>query len=92
MIPAATVWTAPAAGIAEERDQVVKVLADYGSETHPDDVDMDYEGQLIFYTNVYRWEDGSYHDEAQPSGQVEESPVSRVRPTIAGDDFPDGKF
>jgi hypothetical protein len=31
------------------------------------DVERDNEGQLILYTSIYAWQDGSYHDEAESS-------------------------
>jgi secreted PhoX family phosphatase len=31
----------------------------------PDNLETDNEGQLIIYTGIYRWKDGSYHDETE---------------------------
>jgi hypothetical protein len=28
---------------------------------NPDECDKDHEGQLVFYTGIYKWGDGSYH-------------------------------
>jgi hypothetical protein len=30
-----------------------------------DEAETDNEGQLVIYTGVYRWADGSYHTEAE---------------------------
>lgn len=35
------------------------------------DLDTDNTGQLMYYTGIYRWADGSYHDEADPSNDEE---------------------
>jgi hypothetical protein len=29
----------------------------------PEDCERDYDGQLMIYTGVYMWEDGTLHDE-----------------------------
>jgi secreted PhoX family phosphatase len=31
----------------------------------PDNLETDNEGQLIIYTGIYRWKDGTYHEEAE---------------------------
>lgn len=30
------------------------------------DVQHDNEGQIVIYTGIYDWEDGSFHDEPEP--------------------------
>jgi len=30
-----------------------------------DDCELDNDGQLVFYTSVYQWEDGTLHDEPE---------------------------
>jgi hypothetical protein len=30
------------------------------------DCELDNEGQLVFYSGVYQWNDGSFHDEMEP--------------------------
>ena len=42
-------------------EQVNKMLACLGTLEH------DNQGQLVIYTGVFRWHDGSFHDEVDPS-------------------------
>jgi len=30
------------------------------------DCELDNEGQVVYYTGVYQWADGSFHDEPDP--------------------------
>lgn len=42
------------------------------SDVTPMDCELDNEGQLIFYSGVYKWSDGTLHDEPDPSLELEE--------------------
>lgn len=51
----------PAMTPQEVMDTIIAVLLDNG----PGDLETDNEGQLIVYTGIYRWSDGSYHEECE---------------------------
>lgn len=54
--------------ISEVLDEIVSFVS---GDCHPDDLDVDNQGQIVIYTGIYRWKDGSYHSEKE-----EESPDS----------------
>jgi hypothetical protein len=45
--------------------EIQDALIEQSSGVAPCEMDTDNEGQLIIYTGIYRWKDGSYHDEAE---------------------------
>ncbi len=55
---------------------VADKIIDAITETPPDDMKTDQNGQLVVNTGVYRWKNGSYHDEVEPKSgdQVTEPP------------------
>ena len=47
-------------------EEVVHLIVD-GNPKNANDVETDYDGQLIIYTGIYVWKDGSFHDEPEPN-------------------------
>lgn len=45
--------------------EVQDAIIEGSSGVAPCEVETDNEGQLIIYTGIYRWKDGSYHDEQE---------------------------
>lgn len=37
-----------------------------GTSTDQRAYEMDNDGQILIYTGIYRWKDGTYRDEAEP--------------------------
>jgi hypothetical protein len=47
--------------VAEVQDAIIEGA----SGVAPCEMDVDNEGQLIIYTGIYRWSDGTYRDEPE---------------------------
>lgn len=45
--------------------EVINLIIEATSDVHASDLDTDEQGQLIVYTGIYRWKDGSYHEEQE---------------------------
>ena len=45
--------------------EAIEDIVEGASDSHPYDLDTDLDGQLIIYTGIYRWKDGTYRDEAE---------------------------
>jgi hypothetical protein len=46
---------------AMKTDDVIDDITNMVSNRHPNDMETDNDGQLIVYTGIYRWNDGTYH-------------------------------
>lgn len=46
-------------------DQFQDYLSELVAGAHPSEMERDNQGQLIVYTGVYQWKDGTLHDEAE---------------------------
>jgi len=49
------------------REEVVHHLTRMIANNDPADLPTDIDGQLVIYTRLFRWNDGSFHDHADPS-------------------------
>lgn len=47
------------------KQKVSEILIYDVSDINPDDLETDNQGQLLIHTYIYRWKDGSYHDEVE---------------------------
>ena len=48
-----------------ETDDIIADIIDGVSDCHPDNYETDDSGQLIVKTGIFRWKDGTYHDESE---------------------------
>lgn len=46
--------------------EVADDILEGATDCHPDSLETDNDGQLIIYTGIWRWKNGSYHDEPEP--------------------------
>jgi hypothetical protein len=49
--------------------EVHDAIVDSVSDCHPDNELVDNEGQIVIYTGIYRWKDGTYHDGVKDPSQ-----------------------
>jgi len=48
-------------------EDVMSDIMDGCCDNHPDDLKEDNDGQLVIYTGIYRWADGTYHEDQETS-------------------------
>lgn len=53
---------------SEQLKRKIERMADSfcNEETLTDDCEKDNDGQLVFYTGIYKHSDGTFHDEEEP--------------------------
>ena len=42
--------------------EILEMLTEQVTETHPDHMDVATNGSLVIHTCIYRWSDGTYHN------------------------------
>ncbi len=50
--------------------QIQDAIIEMASGVAPCEMEADNDGQLVIYTGIYRWEDGTYHDESEAEVQA----------------------
>jgi len=49
------------------KEEVIDAIVETVSNSSPKDFDVDNDGQLIVYTGIFLWRDGTFHDEIEES-------------------------
>lgn len=47
--------------------EVIDNIADSVKDSHPDDFETDNSGQIIIYSNIWKWSDGTFRDCPDPN-------------------------
>lgn len=53
--------------VAEVQDIITEL-----AQESPCEHEHDNEGQIVLYTGIFRWSDGTYRDESEPQGDLSE--------------------